>query len=103
MLHKDGFDAEDVREIGMGSASDDQIVDHATRENQVIVTRDTDFGSVLRHPDHLGALILRLPHRFTAPEINERLGCFLSQVKEDVLRNAVVIVELGRFRRRPID
>ncbi len=42
-------------------------------DNKIIITRDTDFGEVLRYPRHPGAIILRLPYAFTSKEINERL------------------------------
>jgi len=66
------------------------------------VTRDTDFGEVLRYPEHPGAVILRLPYTFTAAEINKRLRGFLASVNIDELRNAIIIVEVGKYRRRPI-
>ena len=68
----------------------------------IIVTRDTDFGEVLRYPKHLGAIIFRLPYTFTVKEINKRLKEFLTSVSEDKIRNAIVIVELSRYRRRKI-
>ena len=66
----------------------------------IIVTRDTDFGEVLRYPKHPGAIIFRLPYTFTVKEINKRLKEFLTSVSEDKIRNAIVIVELSRYRRK---
>lgn len=103
VLENEGFDAVDVRDIGMGRATDDEIIAFAQREGRIVLTRDTDFGSVLRHPDHPGAVILRLPHTFTAPRIDEQLAAFLDQVSVEDLANAIIVVELGRSRRRPID
>jgi predicted nuclease of predicted toxin-antitoxin system len=103
VLEKEGYSVEDVREIGLGSASDDRIVADALEEDRVVLTRDTDVGSVLRHSEHPGAVILRLPHRFTARDLNERLSRVLFQVQDGLLSGAVVVVELDRFRRRPIE
>jgi predicted nuclease of predicted toxin-antitoxin system len=47
-----GFDVEDVRDIGLGSAKDKEILEYALKNGRIIVTRDTDFGEVLRYPDH---------------------------------------------------
>ena len=98
-----GFEVEDVRDIGMGSAKDKEIIEYANKNNRVIITRDKDFGEVLRYPQHPGAIIFRLPYTFTAKEINKRLAEFLSSVKREELRNVIIIVELGRYRRRLIN
>jgi len=97
-----GFDVEDVRDIGMGTAKDKEIIEYAVNDNRIIVTRDTDFGEVLRYPRHPGAIIFRLPYTFTVNEINKRVKEFLTSVSEDKFRNAIIIVELSRYRRRKI-
>lgn len=97
-----GFNAEDVRDIGMRPARDKEIIEYALNNNCIIVTRDTDFGEVLRYPKHPGAIIFRLPYTFTVKEINKRLKEFLTSVSEDKIRNAIIIVELSRYRRREI-
>ncbi|MCP4353870.1 MAG: hypothetical protein GY795_51135 [Desulfobacterales bacterium] len=40
---------QDVRETGLGSASDPVIFDRASEENRIIVSADTDFGTLLAH------------------------------------------------------
>ena len=97
-----GFDGEDVRDIGMRTARDKEIIEYALKNNRIIVTRDTDFGEVLLYPKHPGAIIFRLPHTFTVKEINGRLKDFLNSANEEEMRNALLIVELGRYRRRPL-
>lgn len=66
----------------------------------MIVTRDTDFGEVLRYPEHPGAIIFRLPYAFTAKEINERLKEFFKSMREEEIRETITIVELSRYRKR---
>ncbi len=58
---------------------------------------------MLRYPKHPGAIIFRLPYTFTMKEINEKIREFFSSVNEDELRNAIIIVELSRYRRRSLD
>lgn len=58
---------------------------------------------MLRYPKHPGAIVLRLPHTFTAEEINERLRRFLGSVSEEDMRNAIIIVELEKYRKRPVE
>jgi hypothetical protein len=57
---------------------------------------------ILRYPQHPGAIILRLPYAFTSKEINERLAEFFMSIKEKDLIEAIMIVELSRYRRRSI-
>jgi hypothetical protein len=58
---------------------------------------------VLRYPKHPGAIIFRLLYTFTAKGINERLKGFLSSLTLEELGNAIIIVELERYRRRAIE
>jgi len=97
-----GFDVDDVRDIGMRAAKDREIIEYALINKRIIVTRDTDFGEVLRYPKHPGAIILRLPYTFTAIEINRRLEEFFKSVREDDIRETITIVELSRYRRRSL-
>ena len=98
-----GFDLKDVRDLGMRYAADREIIEYAQENGRVVVTRDLDFGGVLQYPNHPGAIILRLPSEYTAKEINDILREFLSSVEEQILKEAIIIVEIGRYRRRPLN
>jgi len=95
-----GYDVEDVRDIGMRAATDQEIIHYALQNKRIIVTKDTDFGEILRYPSHPGAIIFRLPYTFTSKELNKTLTDFLNSVDDSKLANAIIIVELGRYRRR---
>jgi len=97
-----GYDVEDVRDIGLGAAKDKEIIEYALKNERIIVTRDTDFGEVLRYPKHPGAIIFRLPYTFIAEKINERVKKFFETVDEKDIKNTIIIVELTRYRRRPL-
>lgn len=92
----------DVRDLGMRYAKDQEIIDFALKTGRVVITRDLDYGEILRYPQHPGAIILRLPTGFVAREVNEVLLDFLSSAINDVIQNAIIIVELGRYRRRSL-
>ena len=98
-----GYDVEDVRDLGMRYAEDREIIEYSCKTGRIVITRDLDFGDVLRYPNHPGAIILRLPSEYTAKELNDVLRDFLSSVEGQILRKAIIIVELGRYRRRPLN
>ncbi len=102
LLRSLGFEVEDVRDIGMMAASDRAIIQHALKTKRIVVTRDTDFGELLRYPLHPGAIILRLPFKYKSHEINTLLKEFFISITPNELTNAIIIVELGRYRRRPL-
>lgn len=62
-VKESGWEAVSVREIGMGNATDEEIVRYAFDNNYVIVTRDRGFGDIFRYPKgtHHGIVILKLP------------------------------------------
>lgn len=90
------------REIEMGSSPDIEIVDYATKNNRVLVTKDVGIGNILRYPikSHKGVVVLRLPFYFTAKQINNILSSFLKNMNEGEVKNAVTILEVGRYRVR---
>ncbi len=102
VIRNAGFDVEDVRDIGMRAAKDKEIIEYALNNKRIIVTRDTDFGEVLRYPKHPGAIIFRLPYAFTSKELNKRLEEFFKSVKEEDIEETITIVELSRYRRRSL-
>jgi predicted nuclease of predicted toxin-antitoxin system len=102
VLREAGHTVQDVRDIALGSASDEEIIQYARASGAILITRDKDFGDVLRHPGHPGAIILRLPSTFTAKQIADHVALFLRIAPTESLVRSLVIVELDRFRRRPI-
>ena len=98
-----GFDVQDDRDLGMRYAKDQEIIDYALDKGRVVITRDLDYGEILRYPEHPGAIILRLPFGSAVKDVNQALLDFLSSVKNEILQHAIIIVELGRYRRRPLN
>jgi predicted nuclease of predicted toxin-antitoxin system len=103
-LREEGHNARHVVDVGLRGAPDKAIFARAQEEGWIIVTRDLDFGNLLDYPlgTHAGIIVLRLPSTFTALQIRDTLHAFIAGVEPDVLRNALAVVEPGRFRiRRP--
>ena len=102
VLSKLGHQVVDLRDTGLGGATDKEVIKYAKDNNLILVTRDVEFANVLRYPmgSHVGVVVLRLPFDFTSERINSVLKDFTRSVKVEDLLNNVTIVELGRYRIR---
>ena len=101
-VFKEYGEVEHARDIDLARAPDKEIIEYASKNKAVLVTKDLDFANVLLYPinSHFGVIVLRLPFHFTAKQINNVLKEFLSSLDVNELENAVSIVELGRYRIR---
>ena len=63
VIRAHGHQATDVRDIGLGTASDEDIADHARQHKLALISADQDFGNVLVFPpaDYDGLVIIRPP------------------------------------------
>ena len=75
-----GHQMEFARDIGLASATDEQIAQHALRYRAALITRDLDFADIRRYPPdrYSGIVVLRLPDTAVAEEIAKALKRFLS-------------------------
>ncbi len=100
-----GFEVEHVRKIGLRGATDKEIAEYARNKKAILVTKDIEFGSlILYHKNsHYGLLLLRLPHYYNAKQIAEVIKKFLIKTKPEILVNSIVVLEIGRYRRRILE
>ena len=58
-LSRAGHDAVHVRDLGMAAASDEQIFDRAAQDARIVISADTDFGTLLAaRKQHMPSVIL---------------------------------------------
>lgn len=102
LLSTTGHDVVHTGDIDLATADDQSIVTTATEQARVIVSADTDFGTLLaqsgaRSPS---VLLLRLRRPRRARQLAELLFANLDAVAEDLEAGAIVIVEDERVRVR---
>ena len=102
LLRAAGHDAVHVRDRGLASATDAEVIDLAVAEDRIIVSADTDFGSllVLQKAARPSVIVFRhgAPRRPSAQAA--LLLANLNAVADDLTRGAIVVFRRDRIRVR---
>ena len=99
-----GHQVEFARDIGLASATDEQIANHALKYGAALLTRDLDFADIRQYPpdQYSGIVVLRLPDTAVTEEIAAAVKRFLSEPRFIAsLSGRLAIVEGDRVRFRP--
>ena len=100
-LAEEGHDTRHVRILGLSGCTDDEVMAVAMAEDRILVTTDTDFGTILAltGAQRPSVLLLRgigdsTPERVTA------ILTVLPLVDQELSQGAVVVIEEDRYRIR---
>lgn len=102
-LRKAGQEAVHLREEGLHSLRDDQILEKAIKERRVVLTFDLDFGELLAAAGSSAPSVILFRMRNQTPAaVTARLFRVLEACRSELESGAIVIVEDQGFRVRAL-
>jgi predicted nuclease of predicted toxin-antitoxin system len=103
-LNRVGHDAIHVRELGMQAASDQQIFDHAAQDDRVVVSADTDFGTLLalRKETSPSVILFRHGSQHRPADQATLLKANLPQLAGALETGSIVVIQPDRIRIRAL-
>jgi len=101
-LRDAGHDAIHLRDYGMQRASDHEVLDRAAREKRVVVSADTDFGTILalRQEAQPSVVLFRGATSRIPRAVVARLLLELPQARAFLDGGCILTIEPGRSRVR---
>jgi predicted nuclease of predicted toxin-antitoxin system len=103
-LRETGFDAVHVREIGLHTAEDSVVFTKAMEENRVLVSADTDFGTLLALWGHSRPSVI-LFRRGTERRPRQQVDLILANLphlREALEKGSIVVFKQNRVRIRSL-
>ena len=84
-LREQGLDVEDIKELGLWGIDDQSVLAYAVKNERVVITQDSDFGtlSIVEQQPFLGILYLKPGHivaRFTIDSLSILLSTFNQEI-----------------------
>jgi predicted nuclease of predicted toxin-antitoxin system len=103
-LNRAGHDAVHVRDLGMQTASDEEIFDRAALDDRVVVSADTDFGTLLaiRKQTVPSVILFRHGSQHRPADQATLLRANLPQLVGVLESGSIVVIQPDRIRIRAL-
>jgi predicted nuclease of predicted toxin-antitoxin system len=103
-LTRAGHDAVHVRDLGMQAASDEEIFDRGRTEERVVVSADTDFGTLLAARKEISPSVILFRHGSQHRPADQAalLKNNLPQLVSALEDGSIVVIEPDRIRIRAL-
>jgi predicted nuclease of predicted toxin-antitoxin system len=104
LLRAAGHDAVHVRDLNLASAPDESVIAAATTDDRVLISADTDFGSLLArsHAARPSFILIRRASGRRAVDQATLILDNLSAVGTDLDNGAIVVLGEATVRIRPL-
>jgi predicted nuclease of predicted toxin-antitoxin system len=101
-LRQSDHDAVHIREYGLQDADDLTVLDRAAKENRILLSADTDFGTILAdRRDNKPSVVLLRRRYGRRPETQLALLLRnLPSFQDSLVKGCIVIIEDSRIRVR---
>ena len=101
LLSNGGIDTIHVADIGLSAVEDREILEKAKEDGRIVVTLDADFHTLLAFSGAISPSVIRIRiERLKAEAITNLLLSILPKCEEDLIKGAVMTIELHRIRLR---
>ena len=102
LLRDAGHDAVHVRDIGLRTASDDEIIDYAISTDRIVISHDTDFGTLLayRELSKPSFILIRSSDPVDVDDQARLIVANLDAMSDDLEAGAIAVFARGRLRIR---
>lgn len=102
-LRTAGHEAEHTRELGLSQADDLTLLTRAQTDGSTVITFDSDFSRLLALSGARAPSVVHLrlgPEHL--PDLGERVLRAVAEVEGLLSSGAIIVVEPGRIRSRPL-